>query len=63
MPDRIAFKTARGLRDHQQITFVMLNRFCLSSQTPHSPLFLMNIIKLDGIPTKIKWRIHALLTL
>ena len=54
MPDRIAFKTARGLRDHQQITFVMLNRFCLLSQTPHSPLLLMNIIKLDGIPTKIK---------
>ena len=27
-----------SLRDCRQITFVMLNRFCLSSKTPHTPV-------------------------
>ena len=40
-------------RDHRQITFVALNRFCLLRKAFH-PLFLMDNIKLDGIPSKIK---------
>ena len=40
-------------RDHQQIAFVMLNRFCLLRKTSH-PLFLMDYIKLDEILSKIK---------
>ena len=40
-------------RDHRQITFVMLNRFGLLCKTSH-PLFLMDNIKLDGIPSKTK---------
>ena len=40
-------------RDHEQITSVMLNRFSLLCKTSH-PLFLMDNIKLDGIPSKIK---------
>ena len=44
-------------RDHQQITFVTLNRFCPLS-TPHL-LFLTDNIMLDGIATRIKWKIHA----
>ena len=53
------------LRDHQQITSVMLNIFCPLSKTlhlhqppyPHPPpshLFLTDHINLDGIPAKIK---------
>ena len=49
-------------RDHWQITFVMLDRFCLLRKTSH-PLFLMDNIKLDGIPSKIKWKLHASFTL
>ena len=49
-------------RDHQQITFVTTNRFCNLSKTSN-PLFLMDYIKLDGIPSKIKWKIHASFTL
>ena len=43
-------------RDHWQITFVMLNRFCpLSNPLPtHLP---QDNIRLDGIPCKIKWKI------
>ena len=40
-------------RDHRQTTLVTLNRFCLLKKTSH-PLFLMDNIKLDGIPIKIK---------
>ena len=40
-------------RDHRQINFVMLNRLILLRKTSH-PLFLMDNIKLDGIPSKIK---------
>ena len=47
---------------HWQITFIMLNRFCLLRETSH-PLLLMVIIKLDGIPSKIKWRFHVSFTL
>ena len=39
-------------RDHQQTTFIMLNRFFLLSKTPHPP-FLTDNIKLDGIPIKL----------
>ena len=41
--------------DHQQITFVTINRFW--------PLALADDIKLDGIQTKLKWKAHILLTL
>ena len=30
-------------------------------QTPPHPLFLTDRIKIDGIPTKIKWKIHTCL--
>ena len=40
-------------RDYWQITFVMLKIFCLLRKTSHL-LFLMDNIKLDGIPSKIK---------
>ena len=40
-------------KDHRQITFVTLNRFCLLRKTSQ-PLFLMDNIKLDGIPSKIE---------
>ena len=40
-------------RDHWQINFVMLNIFCLLRKTSHL-LFLMDNIRLDGIPSKIK---------
>ena len=44
-----------SLRDHQQITFVMLNRLCpLSKPLAPIPLFLMDKTKLDGIPSKNK---------
>ena len=49
-------------RDHRQITFVMLNMFNLLRKISH-PLFLMDNIKRDGIPSKIKWKIHASFTL
>ena len=43
------------LWDCQQITLVMLNGFCPLSKPPPPllPLFLMDKIKMDGIPTKI----------
>ena len=41
------------IRNRQQINFVTLNRFCLLRKTSH-PLFLMDNIKLGGIPSKIK---------
>ena len=45
---------------HWQITFVMLNRFCLLRKTSQS-LLLMNNIKLDGIPSIIKWKVLQVL--
>ena len=56
-----------SLRDRQQITFVMLNKFCPLSKlplnrpppSPPTPLFLTKKTKLDGIPSKIKWKIHV----
>ena len=52
-----------SLRDCQQITFIMLNRFCSLSKLPlpptPTPLLLTNKTKLDGIPSKIKWKIHV----
>ena len=50
-----------SLRDHQQITFVTLNRFCpLSKPPPPIHLFLTDKTKLDGIPSKSKWKLHVL---
>ena len=40
----------------------MLNRFWTLSKSPLTPLFLTDNIKLDGIPTKIKWKIQASFT-
>ena len=41
----------------------MLNRFCSLSKLPlpptPTPLLLTNKTKLDGIPSKIKWKIHV----
>ena len=42
-------------RDFRQITFMTLNRFCQLSKPPTS-----QEMDLDRIPTKIKWKIHAL---
>ena len=57
-------KQCNGLRDHQQLTSVSLNKFySLSKIHPHSSLFLTDNFKLDGISTKIKWKIYVLLTL
>ena len=47
-------------RDCQQITFVTLNGFCplrKKKKKKPSPLFLTDNIKMDKIPTKIKWKI------
>ena len=48
-----------SVRVDQQINFVMLNRFCLLSKKNPTPLFLMDNIKLDRIPTKIISNIHT----
>ena len=50
-----------SLRDCQQITFIMLNRFSPLRKLPPTPtpLFLTNKTKLDGISRKIKWKIHV----
>ena len=50
------------IRDHQQTTFVILHGFDLLSKTPYT-LFLMDTIRLDGMPNKIKLKIHALFVL
>ena len=48
------------LRDCQQITFITFNRFCPLNKTLYpAPLFLIDNIKMDRIPTTIKWKIHA----
>ena len=46
-------------RDYQQITFFMLNKFFNGSA---NPLPLTDNIMMDRLPTKIKWKIHALFT-
>ena len=59
-------ESSHPLWDPEQITFVMLDRFWLLSKTPSllsSSLFLMDNIRLHGIPTKIKWKIQACFTL
>ena len=57
-------KQYNGLREHQQLTSVLLNRFySLSKIHPHPSLFLTDNIKLDGISTKMKWKIYFLSTL
>ena len=45
-----------NIRDHQQITFVMLNRQILPIS--QIPLLLIDNIKLDGKPSKIKCLFH-----
>ena len=50
------------VRDCQQITFVTHNGFCLLVKQPHPLLLLlmqMDKIKLGGITTKLKWKIHT----
>ena len=54
---------SQSLRDPQQITFIMLNRFSLLSKTPFTSLFITDNIKVDGMPTKIKLKIQACFTL
>ena len=51
------------VRDCRQITFVTLNRFCLLSKKPSTPLFLTDNIKIDRIPIEIKSKIHTFFTL
>ena len=47
------------LKDCQQMTFIMLHRFCLLSEKKTSPpLFLMDNIKMDKIPTKNMKNVH-----
>ena len=54
---------SQPLRDPQQITFIMLNRFSLLSKKPFTSLFITDNIKVDGMPTKIKLKIQACFTL
>ena len=49
------------VRDHWQITFITLNRFCALIKRKPTSLFFIDNIKLDGVPTKIKWKIHTFL--
>ena len=45
------------------INFVRLNKFCELSQPAHpTPLLLKDNIKLDGISSKIKRKVHAYFT-
>ena len=48
-------------RAYQQINFSTLNRFCQLSKTLPNLQFLMDIIMLDGISRKIKWKCTPLL--
>ena len=47
------------IRDRQQITFITLNGFCLLSKNL-PPLFLIDMINVDKIPTKTIWKVHTL---
>ena len=49
------------VRDHQQITFVTFNWFCLLSKRLYlpPPLSLIDNIKLDSMRSKVKWKMHA----
>ena len=51
------------LRDPQQITLIMLNRFWLLSKTSFTLLFLKDNIKLDEMQAKIKLKMQACFTL
>ena len=56
------FGTKKGLSDCQQITLILRNRNCLIAKNCClTPLFLTDKIKMDRIPTKIKWKIVSLL--
>ena len=54
---------SQPLRDPQQITFIMLVRFWSLRKKPFILLLLTDNINLDGIPTKIKLKIHAYFTI
>ena len=55
---------SQPLRDPQQMTFTMLNRLgLLSEKNPPPPVLNGQNIKLDGMPTNIKLKIQAYLTL
>ena len=54
---------SQSLRDPPQITFIMLNRFWSLSKKTFTPLFSMDNIKLDGMPTNIKLKIKTCFTL
>ena len=61
MPKISKFCVEKGylvyVRAHQQITFSTLNRFCqFISKTLPPTQFLTDIIMLDGLPSKIKWK-------
>ena len=52
----------KAIRDRRQITLVTLNGFCPLNKTPlhhphPHPLLLKDNIKLDRIPSQIKWKI------
>ena len=47
------------VRDHWQITFITFNKFCLLIEKKSTSLFLIENIQLDGVPTKIKLKIHT----
>ena len=51
------------LTDPRQITFVTFNGFWPLCKNPLTSLFWTDNIKLDGMPTKIKWKIQACFTL
>ena len=55
------FSTEYTISNCRRITFVTINTFFLLSK-PH-PLFLTDNIKMDGIPTKNKWKMHTLFAL
>ena len=50
-------------KDHQQVGFIMLNKFWSLTKKPFTLLFLTDNIKLDGMPARIKLKIQACFTL
>ena len=54
---------SQSLRDHQQVGFIMLNKFWSLTKKPFTLLFLTDNIKLDGMPARIKLKIQACFTL
>ena len=60
--DYVNVSTEYTIRDCRQITFVTNNGFCPLSKpsSPHLFLTITENIKMDGIPTKNKWKMHTL---